>query len=551
MLLLCALIVGSGSVWAQTYQDVLDQNDVTTTQGDQAVDKTYGSYTFTNTKQNSSAIRMYAYGIFTITAEPGYKITSVVFNAKTLPGTGKSFTVSPSSYTTSDEWAADTDVTYSGSGATSISFTSDSNGSWYFNSITINYAQIPPCTITLGDDSSVLTEASSGAGVNLPVRSNVADYTFVGWSKTNASTETTVSPTIIPSGTYHPSADATLYPVYKRSVVKTIAKDPAEVSISDYASANSWANSSRYFEVILNSDIKATVSGGSNAGTYNSSGKQWRIYQAGSDQITITADTGCELISVTFTYGTSNNGVLKDVSTSVSSGTTYNVSGSSKTFSAGSTSGTTGQVQFTNIVVNYKRTTTYYFTSVPVTTENASITTAEYATYCGERALDFSTTGITAYTAVDEETQVTLNEIADGKVPANTPVVLYKAGADGTPIDVPVIASIDPLTGTNDLRVSTGTDVDYMYVLSKKNSKVGFRAWNATTDLSAGKIYLLGKASYAAREFIEIGGETTGVNEVRSKMSEEKGEYFDLQGRKVAQPTKGLYIVNGKKVIIK
>ena len=28
-------------------------------------------------------------------------------------------------------------------------------------------------------------------------------------------------------------------------------------------------------------------------------------------------------------------------------------------------------------------------------------------------------------------------------------------------------------------------------------------------------------------------------------------EYFDLQGRKVAQPQKGLYIVNGKKVIIK
>jgi hypothetical protein len=28
-------------------------------------------------------------------------------------------------------------------------------------------------------------------------------------------------------------------------------------------------------------------------------------------------------------------------------------------------------------------------------------------------------------------------------------------------------------------------------------------------------------------------------------------EYFDLQGRKVANPTKGLYIVNGKKVVIK
>lgn len=45
--------------------------------------------------------------------------------------------------------------------------------------------------------------------------------------------------------------------------------------------------------------------------------------------------------------------------------------------------------------------------------------------------------------------------------------------------------------------------------------------------------------------------DVTGVNDVRSNMNDYKGEYFDLQGRKVANPTKGLYIVNGKKVIIK
>jgi hypothetical protein len=29
------------------------------------------------------------------------------------------------------------------------------------------------------------------------------------------------------------------------------------------------------------------------------------------------------------------------------------------------------------------------------------------------------------------------------------------------------------------------------------------------------------------------------------------GQYYDLQGRKVAQPAKGLYIVNGRKVVVK
>ena len=44
---------------------------------------------------------------------------------------------------------------------------------------------------------------------------------------------------------------------------------------------------------------------------------------------------------------------------------------------------------------------------------------------------------------------------------------------------------------------------------------------------------------------------TTGISDVRSKTEEVKGEYYDLQGRRVAQPTKGVYIMNGRKVVIK
>ena len=53
-------------------------------------------------------------------------------------------------------------------------------------------------------------------------------------------------------------------------------------------------------------------------------------------------------------------------------------------------------------------------------------------------------------------------------------------------------------------------------------------------------------------EFI-LDGETTGLSE---ELRVESGEfatatYYDLQGRKVAQPTKGVYIVNGRKTIVK
>lgn len=44
---------------------------------------------------------------------------------------------------------------------------------------------------------------------------------------------------------------------------------------------------------------------------------------------------------------------------------------------------------------------------------------------------------------------------------------------------------------------------------------------------------------------------TTGVNDVKSKMDDVRGEYYNLAGQRVAQPTKGIYICNGKKVIVK
>ena len=179
----------------------------------------------------------------------------------------------------------------------------------------------------------------------------------------------------------------------------------------------------------------------------------------------------------------------------------------------------------------------------------ATITTAEYATFCSPYATDFSTTGVTVYTATAGETSVTLNEVTSGKVPANTPVVLYKAGADGTAINVPVIASADAV-GSNDLKVSDGTNPGpNTYVLANKTHGVGFYKW-AGGSLTSGKIYLQGASP--AREFLGF-GDVTGIESLTPSPSPkgEGNEYYNLAGQRVAQPTKGLYIVNGRKVVIK
>ncbi|MBR4364955.1 MAG: InlB B-repeat-containing protein [Prevotella sp.] len=185
----------------------------------------------------------------------------------------------------------------------------------------------------------------------------------------------------------------------------------------------------------------------------------------------------------------------------------------------------------------------------------ATITAAEYATFSCAYATDFSTTGITVYTAEDKETSVALNKVDGGQVPANTPVVLYKAGADGTAINVPVIASATAIEGTNDLVVKgDGDDVANMYVLAKPSEKnVGFYLWTGT-KLNAGKIYLQGKASYGAREFIGFDGTATGIANVDVNTNDNfdaNAPMYNLAGQRVTKSYKGVVIVNGKKMLNK
>lgn len=71
--------------------------------------------------------------------------------------------------------------------------------------------------------------------------------------------------------------------------------------------------------------------------------------------------------------------------------------------------------------------------------------------------------------------------------------------------------------------------------------------------VKANKAYLQIPTS-AAREMLSISfddEETTGVAEVRSQIEDVRGDVYDLSGRRVAHPTKGLYITNGKKYVIR
>lgn len=145
---------------------------------------------------------------------------------------------------------------------------------------------------------------------------------------------------------------------------------------------------------------------------------------------------------------------------------------------------------------------------------------------------------------------ITMTEIEDRIVKSGEGVVL-KSSSDNFTL-TPTIAASSTSYDDNDLQGTTTSKTNpnpgNIYVLNKKSAGIGFYKLKENGSIGANKAYLeVGGGS--ARDFF-LFDETTGVSDARGEM-EHAGTYFDLQGRRVAHPTKGLYVVSGKKLVIK
>ena len=182
---------------------------------------------------------------------------------------------------------------------------------------------------------------------------------------------------------------------------------------------------------------------------------------------------------------------------------------------------------------------------IPVT-----ITPATWASFSNASALDFTGTGVTAYIAKKKDaSNVTLSEIA--KVPASTGIVV---NAPAGIYAIPVLTDAADATTGNLLQpwLSAGTPTaGTYYTLAVSGGNPIFKISSGGT-LAAGKAYLDLSGASAPILNVNFGEEgTTGINAVNGERFTVNGEFYNLAGQRVAQPTKGLYIVNGKKVIIK
>jgi hypothetical protein len=184
------------------------------------------------------------------------------------------------------------------------------------------------------------------------------------------------------------------------------------------------------------------------------------------------------------------------------------------------------------------------------------------ATYSSNFDLDFTDVeGLKAYIASGfspSTGKTTMTRVF--KVPAGEG--LYLKGEPGS-YDIPSVSVDDIyanlLVGVPTATIVSPTDGEYTnLILTKKEGVIAFRELEETGTIASGKAYLhIPTTAYAACSriylvFEDEEEEAMGINSLndKSEMMNDKAVY-DLQGRRVENPTRGLYIKDGKKFIKK
>lgn len=187
--------------------------------------------------------------------------------------------------------------------------------------------------------------------------------------------------------------------------------------------------------------------------------------------------------------------------------------------------------------------------------------TAEYGTISAPVALNIPE-GIKAYTVTVDESRekALLEELTEGVIPAETGVVICKTSSES--VFNFTLAAEGYFDGTNNLEPiyhskEIGTDVN-AYILANINDVIGFYRLDPNSrTLSGFKAYLVLPTALNHIKSLSIGEETTGIDHdaLHSESLDQNNRekvYYDLQGRRVTRPTKGIYITNdGKKVIFR
>ena len=185
-------------------------------------------------------------------------------------------------------------------------------------------------------------------------------------------------------------------------------------------------------------------------------------------------------------------------------------------------------------------------------TETVSVSDAGFATYATKYNVEVpndENVKVMTVKVNDDNSTITLNDVAAGTViPAKTGI-LVKADQGNHNF---VVTSKEGAKLENNSLIAATTDVTSdgatFFALTKMDTKVGFAVVNNGVKIPAGKAYLMVENGTPAK-FFGLDGEATGINSVKTAKAD--GAYYTLEGVKTTKPVKGLYIHNGKKIVVK
>lgn len=445
--------------------------------------------------------------------------------------------------------AADGVITAVGKGTANITATlnvdkDDANykkGTTFSKSIEITVNN-PSHTVAFYDNGTKISEESveEEAAIVFPTNPTpaVGGFVFEGWATAVIDGTAVVKPATVTEANMG-DADINYYAVYgdvqKRDITATF--NASDISNLASVGTRTWRDNDTNIELALSNGQRYT------GGTPNT----WTVTKATTNYFEIST-TGV-LTSIVATLSESTYKINSvSVGTLATDGTTQTITDLNNASAVRCYATDNNQIRATEIVVKaILDEINGYVTTLPTNT-NITISAAGWATYCSNHPLDFTNvTTLTAYTASKEGSVVKFNKVT-GKVPANTGLLVR-----GETANVPVCASAEAVQNLLvGVTAETVKDANTVFVLMKGASGIGFYKNTNAFTLRANSAYLPAEAvpTADARAFIALDDETTGIADVKAVKEDAEG-MFDLQGRKIAKPTKGLYIVNGKKIVVK
>lgn len=169
--------------------------------------------------------------------------------------------------------------------------------------------------------------------------------------------------------------------------------------------------------------------------------------------------------------------------------------------------------------------------------------------------------GATAYLGtLNENNKITLTDIQSTVIPKNTAVVMIAESYLATQYIAPATEAgsvpdgvTNTLQGVLELSATQSSTLANTYVLNGSFGNIGFYKYTADY-LPKGRAYFEVVSSGVKGFLFDFGdeeGETTGINAAALSDGNAAKTYYDLSGRRIANPKNGLYICNGKKVYIK